>query len=273
MSTRPPSPSNMPSRAAGGPSLARPAGSVRRYADTSQLPRRGLPHELGVVDTGTLYALTSDAALRQRFLLHYSGRLIVASAVRAEVLTQAGVPAARRTPENMPRCLRADDAKRLLAGPGFEVLARAADTQERFDDVLQRLRLIEDARAGHIGAAGSEREERAIRHAGETESIIIAKALLEAGTPAVLLTSDGGASLVAEAMEIPSKHIGHVIRELVCADPAHLTTGLQASFDLITRTVGTPPAASFPDGEAWFECWAVDGVCPVCDTLSLSAGS
>lgn len=271
MNARPPSPGDMPSLSGGGPSFARPSRSVSRYADTSRLPRRGLPHELGVVDTGTFYALTGDAALRKRVLHHYSGRLIVASAVRAEVLTQAGVPASRRTPENMPRCLRADDAKRLLSGPWFEVLARAPDTQGGFDDILRRLRRIDDARAGHIGEVSSEREERAIRHAGETESIVIAKTLTDGGTPTVLLTSDGGASLVAEAMGIPSKHIGHVIRELVCADPRHLTTGLQASFDSITRAVGTPPAASLPDGEAWFECWAADGACAVCDRLSLAA--
>ena len=247
------------------PLSMRPRPVVRKdFADVNGLPRRGLPDEIGILDTGTLYSLSADPGLRRRVLDHYAGRLQVSTVVHGEVLRRHETPANRRQAHLMPVYLRADATVRWMTNEGLTAVATADDGRE-FDRIREQLQQLAAARAR---PGDPEPVEAAGMHAGEADSLVLAVDLREQGHRPVLLTADGGASLVAESMNVPARHVGHVMRELACSVPDATTAGTAVLFDRVTAGVGTPPAGVLPTGDGWFVCLAVAGDCPACDALT-----
>ncbi|MYS12151.1 hypothetical protein GTW71_38315 [Streptomyces sp. SID6041] len=122
-----------------------------------------------------------------------------------------------------------------------------------------------------IDAAAAERAGRsldpvasALKHAGETHSIVCAARTVELGGKTVLLTNDGGAITVAESHGVPCKDLGQLLAELGCeVDPVDAAE-LFNSFNEVTRTFATVPARRQPSGVSDFLCAKRDGACPLC---------
>ncbi|MCX5013514.1 hypothetical protein OG765_21325 [Streptomyces sp. NBC_00555] len=179
----------------------------------------------------------------------------------------ANIPSAFRTPENRLRCNGADAIVRILDREEIRVLPLSPSTAvDEVDRVLRQLREY-DAAANERAGRTAEPSDSAHKHAGEAHSIVNALRTVARGGTTLLLSNDGGAMKVAELNGIPYKHVGNLIAELACVDPAPTAEELLQHFNDVTAHFATVPQRSRPTGTDFFSCHMTDGVCGSCDRM------
>jgi hypothetical protein len=229
--------------------------SPRRHAFKAA-PKRGFSAAVAFADTGVLYAAARTRFLLEKVIGHYGPRLRVCDVVMDEISHRAAstVDASRQLEKNA-----AADAKRDLERLAVTVEPLTAADATVFDQVLAQLQALAKARSGD-GTDGVK------GHAGEAASIACCVRLVAAGDGTVLLTNDGDASVVSETRGIPSRHFGHVLNELVCAE----LIDAEAAFGRFTNAavVSTPPASSCPRSSTDLGCTKASGICTACDAAT-----
>ncbi|GAA1301746.1 hypothetical protein GCM10009579_83460 [Streptomyces javensis] len=257
-----PSPKNMAPRR---PSLQPRQRKLETQPRTTPLSRRHVPVSHAWGDTGTLCSLALRPALLNRVLDLYGGSLVVTEAVAEEVRRFTRIPAARRSERNLLLCNGADVIARHLDNGEIKEypLPPSAGALDKLDQVLRQLKEFEAAAVERTGRA-SDPISSAHKHAGEAHSIVSALRTIEHGGTTVLLTNDGGAIAIAERNGIPTKHLGQVLAELACEDPALAASDLLGHFIQVTRRFATVPAQLRPSGEESFTCMKKGDSCPLC---------
>jgi hypothetical protein len=190
----------------------------------------------------------------------YDDSIVMALAVADEIRAMSAIRKARRGPEIALMCDCADRLSPLI-GSSIRVLNPPANSSEKFDVVLQQLADID--RANEVTSA-ADRVKRAKRHAGEAQSIVGAARVLQANQTTLLLTNDGGASLVAESHNVPARTLAHLLAELVCANPVLNPERVHADLISMTQSFGTLPADVRPINAQFYTCLAVAGSCERC---------
>lgn len=248
-----PSPAMMPRRRPVIPPAQRaPRRSTFRAADG--IPRRGWPDAIVWPDTGILLVLGSDGDLPGRFRHRYGGRVRVADVVDHEI---RGLSEARPAPDapnteydRVAAAIRA--VRELLLGVRSLPVARLRDEDlEEVAQVTEQLRALSD--------------DKDKKHGGEAQIIVLAaRAASEQEGRHVLLTNDGGASVVAHQHGIPARHAADVIAELACADTGLTPEMCLASFRA-SVPISAPPAHCRPTDTAAFACRGTSSGCTACD--------
>lgn len=250
-----PSPLSMPARRTIPPAPS--TAPQRRHAFRTP-PKRGYLSATTMADTGVLYGAARTRFLLERVVNHYGSRLHVCDVVMDEVSHRAksNVDASRQLEKNA-----AADVERTLGRLDVPIDALSPEDAPLFDRLVRQLQALKHARTG-----AGERPEDYDRHAGEAASIACCVRISSNGSPTVLLTNDGDASLAAEARGIPSRHFGHVLNELVCAD--ELTPEDAHERFAAAAVVSTPPASSCPRDAADLSCVKAAGTCAACDAAT-----
>ena len=84
------------------------------------------------------------------------------------------------------------------------------------------------------------------RHSGEAELIVLAEKQAALGQGKhILLSNDGGASIVAGQHGISTRHIGDILAEFACADPELAAEACMRAFNVAIR-ISAPPFSSRP---------------------------
>ncbi|MER7939159.1 hypothetical protein [Streptomyces sp. NPDC094458] len=224
-----------------------------------------MPVSMAWGDTGTLCSLGHRPHLLDGIMKLYGSSLVVTEAVAAELYAMARIPNARRTADNRLRCLSAERVVRALDDGRIRVcpLLESEETLAKLDRVLRKLNMIEARQQERTGKM-SDPFRSAPKHTGEAHSIVSAMRTIEHGGTTVFLTNDGGASLVAQHHGITSRHVGHLLAELACADQTVTATDLLEHFTVVTSHFATVPADARPSGSDFFECRSLNGNCSLC---------
>ncbi|MFF9600942.1 hypothetical protein ACF1GY_01520 [Streptomyces sp. NPDC014684] len=199
----------------------------------------------------------------------YGTSLVVTEAVSREILEKAKKPEKLRTPENRIMCLSAKPVADKLDSGEIRVLplVESQSVKDKHDVIMQQLRELEARRQAALGLSD---EDYAHKHAGEADSIVAAVRTIALGKSTVLLTNDGGASLVAQQHGVASRHVGHLLAELGCADPSLTAEGLYEQFMQVTGNFATVPETARPTGSGFFACLRAEDKCSACDALILA---
>lgn len=244
-----------------------PLPPMRQYAVDPSLPRRRRPVTTALADTGMLYALAHRPKYLEMFLEFYGETVAVATAVEDEIRKIARVPQVARAHQNL--VLMGACADRLVAkleDKTIIVLEPSEDLTDLESTVQQQLRELDRAAAERRGTAWRPLDaDRAKRHHGEMESILVATDIIKAGGTAIMLTNDGGASRVAWRQGVSARNLRDVLAELACANPDLKEEDLLAAFNEMTVHFGTLPADVRPTDSSAFRCRALAGVCHACD--------
>lgn len=259
-----PSPKGMALRR---PSLQpRTQGAVRQRTPAPALPRRHVSVDMAWGDTGTLCCLALRPVTLNKVMRLYGPSLVVTEAVAEEVRRMAAIPAPHRTPENRLRCNGADAITRILDRGEIKVcpLPASLGTIDQLGRVLRQLDEIEVAANERLGRT-AEPLSSARKHAGEAHSIVSALRTLELGRTTLLLTNDGGAMKVAERNGVSYKHVGDLLAEFACTDPAIPADELFRQFTSMTASFATVPLSVRPSDDSPFSCLMRDDACGICD--------
>lgn len=249
-----PSPAMMPRRRPVIPPAQRaPRRSTFRAADG--IPRRGWPDAIVWPDTGILLVLGTDGQLLRRFRGRYGGKIRVADVVDREIRgLSEGVPGPDAPDTEYDRIAAATHAVRelLLGARSLPVVRLREQDLEEVAHVTEQLRALSD--------------DKNKKHGGEAQIIVLAaRTASEQGCRQVLLTNDGGASVVAHQHGIPARHAADVIAELACAD-ASLTPEMCLAVFRASVPISAPPAHCRPTDAAAFTCRATSSGCAACDS-------
>ncbi len=239
---------------------------TRAYAVDPNLPQRRRPVTTAMADTGLLYALAHREQYLEKFLALYGDTVAVAQAVADEIRKIHNIPQGRRAERNlvlMGRC--ADKLVVKLDDGTIPVLPLPPGGGDLLDTVVRLLRDHDRAAAQRRGVTWSPIDTtRALRHAGEAQSIVIAAGIVASGGTSVLLTNDGGASLVAWRQRVSSRHLRDVLAELACEEEL-AEDDLFKAFAEMTEHFATPPTQVCPKDSSAFRCHAHQDRCPACD--------
>ncbi|MEU9575400.1 hypothetical protein AB0D62_37320 [Streptomyces massasporeus] len=239
---------------------------ARQYAVDPSLPRRRRPVTTALADTGLLYALAHRSKYLEMFLEFYGESVAVATAVEDEIRKVARVPQVSRAHRNL--VLMGACADRLVAkldDKTITVLEPSEESAELESAVQQQLRELDRA-AERRGAAWRPVDaDRAKRHHGEMESILVATDIIKAGGTAIVLTNDGGASRVAWRQGVSARNLRDILAELACANPDLKEEDLLAAFNEMTVHFGALPIDVRPTDSSAFRCRAFAGACHFCD--------
>lgn len=246
-----PTPAMMPRRQARIPLAQRPPGRST-FCVAAGFPRRGWAGAVTWPDTGVLLALGTDQDLLDRFRKHYSGRFRITARVARELRIHAS-----RTPD--PYAPDEDFERQAAAARAVGSLLGARTPLAE----LQRADLAEVDRVTQQLKAISDTNNRS--HGGEAEIIVLAAQKMAAERKTqVLLSNDGGASIVADRYGIPTRHVGDILAEFACSDPDLAPeTCLQVFRTAIV--VSAPPAHCRQLDAAGFSCAATPDGCAACD--------
>jgi hypothetical protein len=248
---RAPSPAMMPRRRPVIPPAERPP-TRSTYLIAADIPRRGVAAAIWP-DTGVLLNLGTDQQLLDRFRSHYRGRIRLAKAVARELRRHSELSTIDLAEEAHDRVRAASLAVRcLLVGPGrLNVAEPDLPDLPEIENVALQLKSL------------SEATDK--RHGGEAEIIVLAAkhARLQRNRQ-VLLTNDGGASVVANQHGIPSRHFGDILAEFACADRAVDAANWLSTFVSALR-VSAPPVHCRPTDAENFACFADASGCASCD--------
>ncbi|EHN78883.1 hypothetical protein SMCF_1546 [Streptomyces coelicoflavus ZG0656] len=251
------------------PSL-RPPGTVKsaRYAIATHLPKMHTPVDMAWGDTGTLCSLGQRPHLLEQVMRLYGTSLVVTEAVSREIYSKANKPERLRTPENRIMCISAKKVADKLDSGDIRVLplVDSPSVKDKHDIVMQQLRDLDASRRAAHGP--SDDEDYAHKHAGEADSIVAAVRTIALKKRTVFLTNDGGASLVAQRHGVASRHVGHLLAELGCADSSITPEELYEQFMQMTGHFATVPNTARPASSDFFVCSRADGVCNACDALA-----
>jgi hypothetical protein len=236
------------------PAQRPPARSVYKIA--FDMPRRGIPGSLAWPDTGVLIGLGISQELLARFRRHYRARIRVTKRVASELRGHSLVATESLADEAHDRVMAARAAvQALLIGP--DALQPVEATME---DLPEIERITQQLKA--------KSDDKAKGHGGEAE--IIALAAKEARRNSkvhLLLTNDGGASIIAHEHGLPSRHIGDMLAEFACDDPQLAPEACRQAFEKALR-LSAPPAHSRQSGAADFTCRKNSSGCDHCDKLA-----
>lgn len=256
-----------------GPNLRpRPAlPPTRRYAIDPALTQRRRPVTAALADTGLLYALAHRPKYLRMFLELYGDTVSVATAVEEEIRAVANVPRNHRPQRNL--VLMGACADRLVTELDNQTITVREPSEASADLVFpiqQQLRELERAAAQRRPEKWFPHDaDRAKRHAGETDSILVATDIIKAGGTAILLTNDGGASLTAWQQGVSARNLRHILAELACARTDLKEEDLLTAYHEMTAHFGTPPADVHPADSSAFRCRAtLAGECRICDALA-----
>jgi len=248
-----PTPAMMPKRRPVIPPAQRPPARSKFHVATG-MPRRGLRDAIVWPDTGLLLALGTDESLLERFRRHYGGRIRLAKRVAREVrLLSEDSPFPGACDQDYDRVAAATRAVRaILLGPRalplFELCAEDLAVVEK---VTEQLKALSD-----IGGKS---------HGGEAEIIVLAaRAARSDKSTQVLLSNDGGASVIAHRYEIPTRHIGDLLAEFSCSDPDLAPESCIAAFNAAIQ-ISAPPVCSRPTGIEGFTCSGTAAGCVPCE--------
>lgn len=229
------------------PAAAMPERVQRGFCQ--ELPRRGSPDAILYLDTGVLLCAAAQQWFSSIFFRHYAGRLQLTDAVASEI---------RHRSQARPGNNGWVQSAALEAGRVIGRSPSLVDDSERydaklFDDVHRRLQSLAEA-------AGKVVDSK--MHNGEAESIARCTARAKGGEKVILLTNDTDASRVAAEHEIPARHFGNVLQELICAgglEAARANDLLQEvrQYSGITRAAITS-----------LSCLAFGDSCLTCDDLA-----
>lgn len=243
-----------------------PLPPARQYAVDPSLPRRRRPVTTALADTGLLYTLAHRPKYLEMFLELYGESVAVATAVEDEIRRIAQVPRVTRAHRNL--VLMGACADRLVAkldDKTITVLEPSEEPTELESAVQQQLRELDRAAAERRGTAWRPVDaDRAKRHHGEMESILVATDIIKAGGTAVVLTNDGGASRVAWRQGVSARNLRDILAELACANPGLKEEDLLTAFNEMTVDFGTLPADVRPADSSAFRCRALAGACHFC---------
>ncbi|MGW3983846.1 hypothetical protein [Streptomyces mirabilis] len=265
MDRPPPTPRVMLPR---GPNLRpRPSlPSTRKYAVDPALPQRRRPVTAALADTGLLYTLAHRPKYLEMFLDLYGETVAVATAVAEEIRAVANVPQPGRPHQNL--VLMGACADLLVTKLDDKTIAVREPSENSFllFTVQQQLRELDRAAATRRGERWSPIDvNRAKRHSGETESILVAADVIKAGGTAILLTNDGGASLAAWKQGVSARNLRNILAELACENSHLAKEDLLTAFTEMTAHFGTLPTEVRPADSSAFRCRALAGGCQICD--------
>lgn len=252
-----PSPANMPQRRRPviPTKLSGPARSEFRKA--TGIPRRGWDDATVWPDAGILLLLGTAEDLPGRFARHYHGRARIPRKIENEV---RGHSSGGGTTDMEQRKSRAATAvvRALFLGSGtFPKLELTDADLPLVDRVITALKNL----PGGKGKA----------HGGEAVLIALAVRHKRAtGERQVLLSNDGGASVVAALHDVPTRHAGDVLAELACAD-TKLAPARCLKLFIASCLVSTPPASCRPADDSAFRCSRSGSACTPCDAVDGAA--
>lgn len=253
-----PHPGLMPKKRASVPAApSRPPAPRPAYVIDSAIPRRGLTDASAWPDTGVLLSVHarcpndgpgSEYDLPGKFREHYRRRLRLAERIDKELRGLIGSSninvafAARNAVQHLRMGERPIDVQR--------------PTQEDMDEIQKVCTQLK-------ALPGASDEPR--KHLGEAEAIVLARKSALRGQRQILLANDAGASVVAKAHGIASRHAADVIAELACADAALRPEGCLRRFR-VGDSVSRVPRACRPSGPEAFACARTDTrTCATCD--------
>jgi hypothetical protein len=253
-----PHPGLMPKKRAAVPAApARPPAAGLAYAVDPAIRRRGLADAAAWPDTSVLLSMHarcpadgpgSDVDVPGIFREHYRGRLRLAERIDKELrgLTGHSNHDVASAAENAVQRLR-------FGNRPLDVQRPALTDMSEVEKVHAQLKAVP-------GASGDPK-----KHLGEAEVIVLARKAAVRGQTQILLANDAGASVVAQAHGISSRHAADVIAELACADAALTPEGCLRRFragDKVSRV----PRACLPSGPEAFACArAGNETCVTCD--------
>jgi len=217
------------------------------------IPRRGIPGAVIWPDTGVLLGLGTDRDLLDRFRLQYKGRIRIAKTVEAELRFHSNRDTAGLSDDEYDRLTAATTAiNALLVGPN-----RLLPVGVENEDLPEVARIALQLKAIS--------EDKAKRHGGEAEIIVLAaEQARPGGRVHILLTNDGGASIVADQHGLPSRHIGDVLAGFACGTPPLAPDACYTAFTAAVR-LSAPPAHSRQSQAADFTCIMTALGCASCD--------
>lgn len=247
-----PSPAMMPRQRPVIPPAQRPP-AMSTFKIATGIPRRGIPGAVVWPDTGVLLGLGTDKDLLDHFRLHYTGRLRIAKTVEAELRFHSDRDTAGLSDVEYDRITAAKAAvNALLVGPN-----RLLSIGVENDDLPEVARITQQLKAIS--------QDRAKRHGGEAEIIVLAaKQARPGGRVHILLTNDGGASIVADGHGLPSRHIGDVLAEFACGTPPRAPDACYSAFTVAVR-LSAPPGHSRQSRVEDFTCLMTASGCANCD--------
>lgn len=247
-----PSPAMMPRRRAVIPPAQRPP-AMSTFKVAAMIPRRGIPGAVAWADTGVLLGLGTDKDLLDRFRLQYTGRIRIAKTVAVELQFHSDRDITGLPDDAYDRVASATAAiNSLLVGPDCLLPIGVGN-----EDLPEVARIAQQLKALS--------EDKTKRHGGEAEIIVLAAkhARLD-GRVHVLLTNDGGASVIADQHRLPSRHVGDVLAEFACGSPALAPGACRTAFTAAVR-LSAPPAHSRQSRVADFTCVMTASGCAPCD--------
>jgi hypothetical protein len=249
-----PTPAMMPRRRPAIPPAQRPPARAG-FLVAVDIPQRGAQRAIIWPDTGVLLGLGTDQGLLDRFRRHYRGRIRLTKLVCRELRAFSEQPTGGAPDEDYDRITAATRAVRtLLIGESALPVTELGD-----EDLAGAASVTEQLKALS--------EVSGKRHSGEAELIILAeKQAALSRDKHVLLSNDGGASIVAGQHGISTRHIGDVLAEFACADPALAAEACMRAFDVAIR-ISAPPACSRPTGVQAFSCTRTATGCDQCDRI------
>lgn len=248
-----PSPAHMPKRRRPAIPVAPSKPTPSRYKVTDDFPRRGLPRAVAWVDSGILLFVGTDEELPERFRAHYRGRVKVARGVEREVRGHSDArPDVDAPAADHQRVSAATRAVRelLLAGRSLPIETLQAADLDAVADVVEELKRLGD---------------KGKKHGGEAEVIVLAERLSKTSDRVhIVLTNDGGASIVADQHGLIARHTGDVLAEFACADHGLEPESCWQLFEQ-GAPVSQVPAHCRPRDREAFTCRRTGASCSACD--------
>lgn len=235
------------------PAQRPPARST--YLVAADVPRRGLVDAVVWPDTGVLLGLGTDRALLDRFRRHYRGRIRITKIVARELRIRSELPTDGVPDDEYDRIAAATTVvQALLVGPrSLQPVESGLEDLPAVEKVTQQLRALSEVPGK--------------RHGGEAEIIVLSSKQARLGSRKhVLLSNDGGASVIAGRYGISARHIGDTLAEFACADPGLKPEACFHAFEVAVR-VSAPPANCRPSGTQDFTCAMNSSGCAICDPV------
>jgi hypothetical protein len=250
-----PTPAMMPRRRPAIPPAQQPPPRAR-FLVATDIPRRGTQGAIVWPDTGVLLGLGTEQALLDRFRRHYRGRIRLAALVCRELRAISEQPADEASDVEYDRITAATRAiQTLLLGASSLPVAELGD-----DDLIAVANATEQLKA-------LSENNPAKRHSGEAQLIVLAEKQAAIGPGRhILLSNDGGASIVAGRHGISTRHIGDVLAEFACADPDLTAETCIQAFNIAIR-ISAPPVRSRPVSVQAFTCSRSATGCDQCEQI------
>lgn len=259
-----PTPGDMPRRAPVLPPPPHRPYVPSKFHVAEDYPRRGLAGVLPYTDTGVLLFVGTDPALIARLRSHYGGRLKIVKAVEREIRgTASQRPPDNAAPEDHARFAAADRCVREL----FHAVGGIATEVVDYADLPAVAEIVKELeRLAPTGPSG--------KHGGEAELIVLVKKSLttQPDCPHVVLTNDGGASVVAHLHGLVARHSADLLAEFACSDDDMTADNCWTAWQN-GKDVSRLPAHCRPSDRSAFVCSrSASGTCRTCGTPGTSSG-